>query len=148
MVGIFNIQGNTKNLEQGSNHKPINSVPCLSVWLLLESWKWKQDLPSPGWGMSLSSLSAFEISSLLSANGSGAECARTCVSLSELVWIFLEVSWESSFSFLFLLWVWLRLPICKTNLYNKQNNLCKTNNLHLYLAKVIVYPKASTESRV
>lgn len=60
---------------------------------------------------------------------------------------FLEMSWESSFSFFVLFWVWLRLSICGTNLNNKQNNLWKTNNLHLYLAKVIVYPKASTESR-
>lgn len=147
MVGIFNIKGNTRNLEQGSNRKPINSVPRLSIWLLLGSWKWK-DLPSPGWGVSLSSLSVVEISSLLLANGSGVECARTCFSPSELVWIFLEVSWESSFSFLFLFWVWLRLSICGTNLYNKQNNSWKTNNLHLYLAKVVMYPKASTESRV
>lgn len=92
MLDIFNIKGNKRHLEQGSNWKSTNSITCLSIWLLFGSWKWKQDLPSSGLGVNLSSPSTFGICSLFSANGSGSEHTRACFSLSELVWIFWEVS--------------------------------------------------------
>lgn len=107
VVYIFTINEYTRNPTPGSNYKSTNCIMCLSTWLLFGHWKWEQVLPSSsGWGMYPSSLSSFDISSLLSANGSGSDGAITCFSHSESVQTFLDVPfWESSFSFLFSSWI-------------------------------------------
>lgn len=112
IVGMFNINQNTRNLEWGTSCKSIHSIIYLHAYLVSEPWKWKPDLPSPGWVVSVSSLLISDIASLLSANGLGSEGARTCFSRSELVQTFLEVSFPGSpflFSFLF----WVELSICR-----------------------------------
>lgn len=73
MAGIFNISRNTRNLERSSSHRSIKSIIYLCAWLGSGHWKRKPDLPSPGWGVSLSSLLISSISFLLSANKLGSE---------------------------------------------------------------------------